>query len=44
VTLVHDKLEASPKTADSVRGEGWMYVLSNLKTFVETGEPLRAAG
>jgi uncharacterized protein YndB with AHSA1/START domain/DNA-binding transcriptional ArsR family regulator len=44
LTLVHDKLEASPKTADRVRGEGWMYVLSNLKTFVETGEPLRAAG
>jgi hypothetical protein len=38
LTLIHDRLEASPQTAASVRG--WSYVLSNLKTVVETGEAL----
>jgi uncharacterized protein YndB with AHSA1/START domain len=38
LTLIHDHLEASPKTAASVRG--WSYILSNLKTVVETGEAL----
>ena len=32
VTLVHDQLEHSPLTAQSVSGEGWMGVLSGLKT------------
>jgi hypothetical protein len=27
-------------TAASVSGPGWMYVLSNLKTLLETGQPL----
>jgi uncharacterized protein YndB with AHSA1/START domain len=40
LTLVHDRLEASPKTAEGVAGEGWMYVLSGLKTLLETGRPL----
>jgi uncharacterized protein YndB with AHSA1/START domain len=39
LTVVHDKLESSPKTAAGVAG-GWMRVLSGLKTLVETGEPL----
>jgi uncharacterized protein YndB with AHSA1/START domain len=39
----HDRLEDSPKTAASVSGEGWMYVLSGLKTLLETGKPLAAA-
>jgi uncharacterized protein YndB with AHSA1/START domain len=38
LTLIHDRLEGSPKTAASVRG--WSYILSNLKTVVETGEAL----
>ncbi|MFZ0216413.1 MAG: SRPBCC domain-containing protein, partial [Candidatus Dormiibacterota bacterium] len=41
LTLTHDRLEASPKTAASVRG--WSYILSNLKTVLETGEPLPPA-
>jgi uncharacterized protein YndB with AHSA1/START domain len=41
LTVVHDQLEASPKTAESVSGEGWMYVLSGLKSLLETGNPLR---
>ncbi len=39
LTVVHDGLDASPKTAESVAG-GWSYVLSGLKTLVETGKPL----
>ena len=40
LTLVHDELEQSPKTAEAVSGRGWMYVLSGLKTLVETGKPM----
>jgi uncharacterized protein YndB with AHSA1/START domain len=40
LTLTHDRLEGAPRTADSVSGAGWMYVLSGLKTLLETGEPL----
>jgi hypothetical protein len=40
LTVVHDRLEGAPKTAESVSGPGWMYVLSGLKTLLETGEPL----
>jgi len=43
LTVVHDELEASPKTAESVGSPtGWSYVLSGMKTLVETGEPLDA--
>ena len=41
LTVVHDRLEGAPRTAANVAGPGWMFVLSNLKTFLETGEPLR---
>jgi uncharacterized protein YndB with AHSA1/START domain len=40
LTLVHDQLEGAPKTAEGVSGTGWMYVLSGLKTLLETGQPL----
>jgi uncharacterized protein YndB with AHSA1/START domain len=40
LTVVHDRLEDSPGTAESVSGEGWMMVLSGLKTLLETGQPL----
>jgi uncharacterized protein YndB with AHSA1/START domain len=39
LTVVHDRLEESPKTAVGVAG-GWAFVLSGLKTLLETGEPL----
>jgi uncharacterized protein YndB with AHSA1/START domain len=39
LTVVHDQLEASPKTAEHVGG-GWMFVISGLKTLLETGQPL----
>jgi uncharacterized protein YndB with AHSA1/START domain len=40
LTVTHDQLENAPKTAASVSGAGWMYVLSGLKTLLETGEGL----
>lgn len=39
LSVVHDRLDGAPKTAESVAG-GWMYILSGLKTLLETGEPL----
>jgi uncharacterized protein YndB with AHSA1/START domain len=39
LTVVHDQLERAPKTAENVAG-GWMYVLSGMKTLLETGKPL----
>jgi uncharacterized protein YndB with AHSA1/START domain len=41
LTVTHDRLEGSPKTAQSVAG-GWMFILSGLKTVLETGKPLLA--
>jgi uncharacterized protein YndB with AHSA1/START domain len=41
--VVHDQLEGAPKTAESVSGAGWMYVLSGLKTLLETGQPLSSS-
>ena len=43
VTVIHDRLEGAPKTAASVSGEGWMFVLSGLKTLVETDTRLTPA-
>jgi hypothetical protein len=40
LTVVHDQLENSPKTAQRVSGIGWMTVISGLKTLLETGQPL----
>jgi uncharacterized protein YndB with AHSA1/START domain len=40
LTVVHDQLEGAPKTAESVSVSGWLYVLSGLKTLLETGKPL----
>jgi uncharacterized protein YndB with AHSA1/START domain len=40
LTVVHDQLEDSPKTADSISGAGWVLVVSGLKTLLETGQPL----
>jgi len=39
LTVVHDRLEDSPATAESVGG-GWSYVLSGMKSVVETGKAL----
>jgi uncharacterized protein YndB with AHSA1/START domain len=39
LTVIHDQLEESPKTAANVSG-GWMFVISGLKTLLETGQPM----
>jgi len=39
LTVLHDCSEA-PLTAKHVSEDGWQWVLSNLKTFLETGAPL----
>jgi uncharacterized protein YndB with AHSA1/START domain/DNA-binding transcriptional ArsR family regulator len=39
VTVIHDQLERSPRTAASVSG-GWMFIISGMKTVLETGRPL----
>jgi uncharacterized protein YndB with AHSA1/START domain len=44
LTLTHDNLRGAPKTADNVAGDGWMFVLSGLKTLLETGGRLAGAG
>src|SRR5262249_54623342 len=40
LTVIHDRLEGAPKTAERVSG-GWMLILSGLKTLLETGTPLK---
>ena len=42
LTVTHDQLEGAPKTAESVYGEGWTFVISGLKTLLETGSSLGA--
>lgn len=42
VTLIHDQLEHAPKTAQGL-GDGWAFILSGLKTWLETGAPLGAS-
>jgi uncharacterized protein YndB with AHSA1/START domain len=44
LTVTHDQLGAAPKTAASVSGAGWMFVLSGLKSLMETGTPLTGTG
>ncbi|MEX2237626.1 MAG: SRPBCC family protein [Dehalococcoidia bacterium] len=43
VTVLHDQLERSPITYESVVG-GWPDILVGLKNFVETGVPAPAVG
>ncbi|HEY2948599.1 MAG TPA: SRPBCC family protein [Micromonosporaceae bacterium] len=40
LTLTHDRLDGAPKTAEQI--EGWSYILSGMKTLLETGAPLDA--
>ena len=42
LTVIHDQLQNSPKTARHVSG-GWMFILSGLKSVLETGRPLAPA-
>jgi uncharacterized protein YndB with AHSA1/START domain len=38
VTVIHDRLADSPRTAEEI--SGWYYILSGLKTLLETGRPM----
>jgi uncharacterized protein YndB with AHSA1/START domain len=40
LTVTHDRLDGSPKTAANVSGPGWMHVVSSLKSLLETGSGL----
>ena len=40
LTLLHDKFEYETETYNSVKN-GWPFILSGLKTFLETGEKLK---
>jgi hypothetical protein len=40
LTVTHDRLDGSPKTAESVSGPGWSHVVSSLKSLLETGSAL----
>jgi uncharacterized protein YndB with AHSA1/START domain len=42
LTVTHDDLERDPKMLEGISG-GWPKVLSNLKTFLESGSPLQQA-
>ena len=40
VTVVHEDFEGETATYQGLQGGGWAWILSNLKTLLETGEPL----
>lgn len=42
LSVVHDGLANAPATAEQVAG-GWPFILSGLKTLIETGQPLMPA-
>ena len=41
LTVVHDAFAAGETATYRMVSRGWPFVLSNLKTLLETGEPLR---
>ena len=41
VTVIHDDFPSGSKVYDNVAG-GWPYILSGMKTLIETGKPLKA--
>ena len=38
LTVTHDRLDRSPHTAEII--SGWFFILSGLKTLLETGKPM----
>lgn len=44
LTVVHDDFEGETATYQGLAGGGWTWILSNLKTLLETGEPMPAHG
>ena len=40
VTVVHEDFEAETATYKGLQGGGWAWILSNMKTLLETGEAM----
>jgi uncharacterized protein YndB with AHSA1/START domain/DNA-binding transcriptional ArsR family regulator len=40
VTVVHEDFQAETATYKGLQGGGWTWILSNMKTLLETGEPM----
>lgn len=40
VTVVHEEFQGETATYQGLRGGGWTWILSNMKTLLETGEPM----
>ncbi len=40
VTVVHEDFQGETATYTGLQGGGWAWILSNLKTLLETGEPM----
>ena len=43
VTVVHEDFQGETPTYKGLQGGGWTWILSNMKTLLETGEPLPQA-
>ena len=40
VTVVHEDFQGQTATSTGLQGGGWTWILSNMKTLLETGEPM----
>jgi proline racemase len=40
VTVVHEDFQGQTATYKGLQGGGWAWILSNMKTLLETGEPM----
>ncbi len=40
VTVVHEDFQGQTATYQGLQGGGWIWILSNMKTLLETGEPM----
>ena len=40
VTVVHENFQGQTATYTGLQGGGWTWILSNMKTLLETGQPM----
>ena len=40
VIVIHEDFQSQTATSTGLQGGGWTWILSNLKTLLETGEPM----
>ena len=40
VIVVHENFQGQTATSTGLQGGGWTWILSNMKTLLETGEPM----